>query len=239
MLSTFNNLNVAGRVALYSLAKLSVSKLKEPEDVLVAIVTSLTFPGLCLIKKRFWTLSPLPGRISHMRSTFVLFTPSTTIFVLSGLLVKVKASKNNTKTQKIYKSRFSFQQKNDTFPSSSKAILLEVKIPANLSSKAYQIAVVMRQQSKHSPITSKEYSLDTLSSLLSWMNIGTSFTVLIQRIFNYKECSFIFAEWYHRPTPNEGANWSPDLPDRDPNVTMVTCEQGFYQLTQSASIKRI
>ena len=194
----------------------------------------MTFPGLCLIKKRFWTLSPLPGRISHMRSTFVLFTPSTTIFGLSGLLVKVKASKNNSKTQKIHKSRFSFQQKNDTFPSSSKATLLEVEIPANLSSKAYQIAVMMRQQSKHWPITSKEYSLDTLSSSLSWMNIGTSFNE-----FNYKECSFIFAEWYHRPTPNEGTNWSPDLPDRDPTVTMVTCERGFYQLTQSASIKRI
>ena len=112
-----------------------------------------------------------------MRFTFVLFTPSTTIVGLSGLAVKVKASKNNTKTQKIYKSRFSFQQKNDTFPSPSKAILLKVKISANLSSKAYQIAVVMRQQSKHSPITSKEYSLNTLSSLLSWINIATSFTV--------------------------------------------------------------
>ena len=83
----------------------------------------------------------------------------------------------------------------------------------------------MRQQSKHSLISSKEYSLGTLSSLLSWMNIATFFRRQIERVFSYKECSFIFAEWYHRPTPNRGANWNPDLPDRDQNVTMVTSER--------------
>ena len=160
------------------------------EDFLDAIFTGLSSPDFCLLKKRLSRTSPLVVDIFHVRSTFVLFTPSTTIVGLSGLLLKVNASKNNTKNQKKLYQDFPFNRRMipSPPPSSSKAILF--KISANLSSKAYQIAVVMRQQSKHSPISSKEYSL--VSSLKSWMNMGTSFSVLIQRIFSYKECSFIY-----------------------------------------------